>query len=130
MPSSRPNPNLPYSRYRKSSGARVVLPSECSLPAPRLPAGRRWSTAEKRQWKELWASPQASQWDDSFGQAVAMFIVHSGAVLEGRAAAWMAQEARHLADKLGLTPSGMAALGWQLAEPGQEAEVLPLRSVL
>ena len=38
-------------------------------------------------------------------------------MLAGTASAWQATEARHLGDRLGLTPQGLAALGWALAEP-------------
>jgi hypothetical protein len=65
-------------------------------------------------WRELWRSPQATQWDESFGPAVASYVVFTIAILAGRALAWQAQEARHLGDRLGLTPAGMAARGWAL----------------
>lgn len=73
-------------------------------------------------WRELWGSPQATQWDDSYAAAVAQYVVHTVAVLAGSAAAWQATEARHLGDRLGLTPQGLAALGWALPEP-QSASV-------
>nr|WP_202865975.1 hypothetical protein [Kribbella turkmenica] len=105
-----------------------MLPAEgCDLPAPKLPPGRRWAQAERRLWKELWASPQAVQWDDSAASVVASYIVLTLAVLGGTAAAWQAAEARHLADRLGLTPTGMASLGWRIAERGEVADVVPLR---
>lgn len=109
----------------------VVLPAEgCPLPPPPMPKGRRWTAAQRELWAELWKSPQATMWDDSFAVAVAMYVAHVSAVLAGKAAAWQAQEARHLADRLGLTPAGMAACGWRLPEPGETpAPVVPLRSV-
>jgi hypothetical protein len=67
-------------------------------------------------------------WDDSFAPVVAMYVVHTCAVLSGSASAWMAAEARHLADRLGLTPTGLNSCGWRLPEPGEEATVTPLRS--
>lgn len=127
MPGPRPNPSKPGSRY-KASRAAVVLPAEgCDLPAPKLPTGRRWSAPERALWKELWSSPQATQWDDSAAVVVASYVVFTGAVMAGTAAAWQAQEARHLADRLGLTPSGLASLGWRIAERGEIADVVPLR---
>ena len=125
MPGPRPNPAKPHSRHRRR-GQLLVLPAECTLPPPKLPQGRRWSAAERRLWAELWGSPQASQWDDSYGAAVAQYVVHAAAVLAGSASAWQATEARHLGDRLGLTPSGLAALGWALAEPNPSPlSVLP-----
>jgi hypothetical protein len=127
MPSTSPNPYLPHSRHRRTREL-VTLPSECSLPAPKLPAGRKWSAPERALWSELWSSPQASQWDDSYAPAVAQYVVHSCAVLGGQASAWMAQECRHLGDRLGLTPQGLTALGWRLSEPGEPSPPTRLRS--
>ncbi len=117
MPSPTPNPSRPHSRHRQSATL-VELPAECALPAPRLPRGRKWSPAERALWRELWSSPQATQWDDSYVPAVAQYVVHSVAVIGGQASAWMAQEARHLGDRLGLTPQGLTSLGWRLQEAG------------
>jgi hypothetical protein len=123
------NPHKPHSRHRQR-GQVLVLPSECSLPAPELPGGRRWTPAHQSVWATLWSTGQAVMWDDSFVQTVAMYVVHSVAVISGKATAWQAQEARHLGDRIGLTPQGLLALGWRLAEPGEVVgDVTPLRSV-
>lgn len=121
MASPHPDPSKPHSRYRQKGRANlVVLPADgCDLPAPDLPPGREWSDTERKVWAELWRSPQASQWDDSFAPLAAMFVVYHLAVLSGEATAWMAQEARHLADRLGLSPAGLIACGWRLADPGE-----------
>ncbi|MFE2967857.1 hypothetical protein ACFXKC_30110 [Streptomyces sp. NPDC059340] len=134
MPGPLPNPTKGRSRYAASRGSErsggnrrlIVLPLVCEDPVPDLPPGRDWSDAEREMWEMLWEGPQANEWDDSFAMAVAMYVSHTSAVLSSQAAAWHAQEARHLADRLGLTPQGMAALGWQLA-PATPAPVVPLR---
>ena len=98
MPANRPDPSRPYSRCRKSRGVLLVLSAEgCDLPAPKLPTGKTWTRDERRKWRELWASPQAVMWDDSFGPVVAVYVGHTCAELSGSALAWMAAEARHLA---------------------------------
>lgn len=109
----------------------LVLPAEgCDLPAPRMPRGRRWTSAQRALWAELWASPQAVMWDDSFTSTVAMYVAHVSAVVVGEASAWQAQEARHLSDRLGLSPAGLIACGWRLPDPGETpAPVVPLRAV-
>ena len=135
MPGPLPNPAKGRSRYTSSRASErggkrrlVVLPPTCDLPVPDLPPGRRWTKAERQTWQELWTGPQANDWDDSFIPVVSMFVVHCSNILAGKASAWMAQEARHLSDRLGLTPLGMASLGWQLSEPHQgPASVVPLR---
>jgi hypothetical protein len=93
--------------------ALVVLPPEgCELPVPKIPRGRQWSTIEKARWKELWQSPQATQWDETAAGTVALLVTYESKLLADEGAAWIAQEARHAADALGLTPRSMAALGW------------------
>lgn len=118
MPGPRPNATKPHSRHRTTRQV-LTLPAECTLPVPPLPAGRRWSKAERELWASLWSGPQANQWDDSFITAVAQYVAHSCLVLAGKGLSWHAQEARHLGDRLGLTPQGMASLGWKLEEPEQ-----------
>ncbi|MEU4823111.1 hypothetical protein AB0H37_14670 [Actinomadura sp. NPDC023710] len=134
MPGPKADPSRPYSRHReRGSSARkvVVLPERCDLPAPEMPAGREWSEAERDRWAELWSSPQAVMWDVSYVSAVAMYVSHVSAVLAGAASAWHAQESRHLAEQLGLTPRGMLALGWVLEPPEppaqESATVTPIR---
>src|SRR5690625_2087223 len=107
-------------RPSSSSGGRsyvVDLPaSGCDLPVPDMPAGRDWSEPEQARWKELWESPQATQWDDTAIGTVTVLVVYEQAILSGTASAWMAQESRYASDALGLTPKAMAALGWRIVD--------------
>ncbi|WP_216699434.1 hypothetical protein [Actinotalea ferrariae] len=116
MPGPMSNPGKPNSRRHRSPGARsglIELPAEgCSLPVPKMPKTRDWSAEERALWRNLWKSPQANEWDDSYIPAVAAYICHAVAVYDGSASAWQAQEMRHLGGQLGLTPAGMLALGW------------------
>jgi hypothetical protein len=104
----------------------VVLPPQCDLPVPRLPRGRDWTREERALWRQVWTSPQASQYDDSYAPTVAANVAHCSAILAGSAAAWQAQEFRRLGDALGLTPAGLRALGWVLPYAAP-APVVPLR---
>lgn len=134
MPGPLPNPSKDRSRYtagraseRRGGNRRVVaLPPMCDLPVPELPPGREWSASERQTWEELWTGPQANEWDDSFIPVVALFVSYTSALLGGIGSAWHAQEARHMSDRLGLTPQGMAALGWTFQAP---APVAPVRSL-
>jgi hypothetical protein len=114
------NAHKPHSRQtrRPSSAARIVeLPrAGCDAPVPDMPEGRDWSDIERNRWEELWSSPQASQWDESYSGQVGMMIVHEQAIFHGEGSAWMAQESRHIAESLGLTAKAMAALGWKVSE--------------
>lgn len=121
-----PNPGKPNSRAhrrptpesgQRARGVLVDLPAEgCTLPVPRLPSGRSWSRAERARWRELWQSPQATQWDDAARGTVAVLVAYESQLLAGAGSAWMAAEYRHAADALGLSPRAMVALGWRLAE--------------
>lgn len=122
MPAPR-NAGKPHSRAHRrpvTSGPRsalVELPAAgCALPVPDPPAGRAWSDAELDRWRELWESPQATQWDDTARGTVAMLVAYEAAIFAGSAAAWQAQEARHAAEALGLTPRALASLGWRIVE--------------
>ncbi|MEU6703049.1 hypothetical protein [Streptomyces wuyuanensis] len=77
-----------------------------------MPTGRPWTEAERAMWAELWESPQATQWHDSYVPIVALYVRVVCDSLTGRVTAGLAQEARHLADHLGLSPAGLKTLGW------------------
>ncbi|WP_256918848.1 hypothetical protein [Streptomyces hilarionis] len=79
-----------------------------------MPAGRAWNEAERAMWDELWASPQATQWHDAYVPLVSMYVQIVCQSLRGNATAGLAQEARHLAEQLGLSPAGLRTLGWQM----------------
>ena len=117
MPGPMRNPAKPHSRaHAQDRNGPRVLPPECDLPVPSLPKGREWTREERRLWRTLWRGPQANAWDDSFLPAVAAYVAHASAIYDGTAAAWQAQEFRHLGNQLGLTPAGMLALGWLIAD--------------
>lgn len=123
MPVPR-NPAKPHSRAHRrpvSSGPRsalIDLPATgCTLPVPKLPPGRIWTTAERARWRELWQSPQATQWDDTCRGTVAVLIAYESAIWDGTASAWQAQECRYASQALGLTPQALVALGWRIVEP-------------
>ena len=120
-PGPKPNPNAPHSRYRTGTGAdRATVwlpPMGCEDPAPELPPGRPWSDAERQMWAELWASPAASQWEESMSPVVSALVVASSTVnTSGRPSAQLIGELRALSDDLGLTPTAMARLGWKIGD--------------
>lgn len=117
------NAAKPHSRVNRrpvSSGPRnslVELPAVgCDLPVPDLPRGREWSETERERWRELWESPQATQWDDTVRGTVAVLVTYESAIFTGEASAWQAQEARYAAEALGLTPRALAQLGWRIVD--------------
>jgi hypothetical protein len=103
----------------------IYLPAAgCTLAIPRIPMAVRasWDKQQKARWKELWQSPQATQWDDSVSATVALLITYESQLLAGNGSAWVAQEARYASDALGLTPKAMNALGWRIAGINQKEE--------
>jgi hypothetical protein len=115
MPGPMRNPRKYRSRY---ASAKVVYLPEGGRKgrAPKLPAGRVWSADEKALWAELWHSPQSTQWNAGTMPTVALYTSLMVAMLSGQASAWRSTEVRHLADRLGLTPVGLTALGWQITD--------------
>ena len=116
MPGPAANPLKKHSRMYRSANVRgtiVELPPEgCDLPVPKMPAGRYWSKEERALWRNLWKSPQATQYDDSFIPAIAAYVIYTHQIYCGSASAWVAGEQRHLGAQLGLTPQSMQSLGW------------------
>jgi hypothetical protein len=115
------NASKPYSRaHRGTVGSRqalVELPAVgCGLPVPAMPPSREWGKDEQARWAELWASPQATQWDETARGTAACLVIFESAILAGSASAWQAQEARYAAEALGLTPRALVALGWRIVE--------------
>ena len=88
MPPLR-NQTKPHSRAHRpvapaQRAALVVLPAEgCTLPVPRMPAGREWTRVEKARWKELWTSPQATQWDETAKGTAALLVAYESMLLAG-----------------------------------------------
>ena len=123
MPAPR-NASKPHSRARRGSvGAKnplIELPaSGCDLPVPKMPTGPKWTRGQRARWRELWASPQATQWDETAIGTVASLVIFETAIWESNASAWQAQEARYASDSLGLTPKAMVAMGWRIVESDQ-----------
>lgn len=93
MPAPR-NASKPRSRVNRrqlTSGPRnalIDLPaSGCELPVPKLPPGREWTRADRARWRELWESPQATQWDDTARGTVAVLVTYEAAIFACEAAA-------------------------------------------
>ena len=101
----------PESRPIRGRNA-VILPLEHDLPVPTTPPGVNFSADERKLWRQLWKGPQGYAWDDSSAVPVATYVKYSARLFAGEGAAWVGQEQRHLGESLGLTPKGMAALGW------------------
>src|SRR6476469_6953667 len=78
-----------------------------AAPSPSRTRRGKWSVTELERWRELWESPQATQWDDTARGTVAVLVTYESAIFSGSASAWQAQEARYAAEALGLTPRAL-----------------------
>lgn len=72
------------------------------------------AAAEAELWTELWATPQATAWDQlGWTREVAQYVRWKARAEQGDLDA--AKEARQLADRLGLSPLAMLRLRWEVA---------------
>ncbi len=91
-------------------------------PPPKLPKVAEWSKETRRWWKELWQTPQATQWDQTGRTAVPMAVLYQAMQdapvdkLPAIAGALLAREDRH-----GLNPKAMGHLCWRIVDDAEEA---------
>jgi len=72
-------------------------------------------------WRQLWASPQAVQWEKlAWTRVVARYALLVLASEQPRASGKTLEEVRHLEDRLGLTPMAMKRLQWEIVEAADD----------
>lgn len=93
---------------RKLDAAReLLLITERQLAAQRK--------LEASLWKDLWSTPQATEWERlGWTRDVAQYVRHK--VLAELGELDDAREARQWSDRLGLTPMAMLRLRWEVAQ--------------
>jgi hypothetical protein len=106
----------------------VTLPSQPHVEVPPLPDWRKWHSNTIRWWAELWAKPQASQWESYgavglIGLAMLWDDVFKGTLDIKKAS----PEIRQREAAFGLTPRAMVSLRWRYANEADEPRpaVLP-----
>jgi len=78
-------------------------------------------------WKDLWKTPQATQWQKlSWTRDVAQYVRHK--VLAELGSLDDAKEARQLADRLGLSPLSLLRLRWEIQSKPETASASRTRS--
>lgn len=108
----------------------VTLPLEGRKgPPPAWPLQDKQTTAQRKLWQQLWATPQAVAWERlGWTRTVARYCLVLLAAEELAKDAM--SEARQLEDRLGLTPKAMRLLLWEISsdeladrrpEPAQDA---------
>jgi len=99
-------------------------------PPPPLPPLRIWTADTQAWWEKLWATPQATQWDQSGRTLHTLALLHHHLVTndKGDRVATIAGEMRQHEDRHGLTPKAMLQLRWRVSTVASDgtAKVLHL----
>jgi hypothetical protein len=99
---------------RNSRVGPLQLPAEGRKGTPPVwPLGGKPNAQIQRMWRQLWSTPQAVAWERlGWTRVVARYarVALAAEVLDKDALA----EARHLEDRLGLTPKAMRMLLWEI----------------
>lgn len=102
------------------AAGRPGKPPKFPIPVPPGKDGKRGQhpAGLADLWRELWASPHAVQWERlGWTRTVARYallVLFSESAQRGSGKA--SEEARHMEDRLGLTPMAMKRLQWEVAE--------------
>ncbi|WP_435173284.1 hypothetical protein [Actinacidiphila sp. bgisy145] len=104
---------------RKLDSAR----EEATVLTAQLAAQER---VEGELWVDLWALPQAQEWErQKWVREVAQYVRWKARAEQGDLDA--AKEARQLGDRLGLTPLALLRLRWKVVDSGQDTERQPVK---
>lgn len=122
-----PDPNSLTSSSGKG-GEWITLPIEgrtTQAPTWPLPGATK---REATVWADLWAKPQALEWE-RLGQEhyVAIFVRRLVEAEERGSAVNISTLVRQMSDELGLTTGGMARNRWKIARPEDKASKGPVR---
>lgn len=111
-----PNPDDQRRNRNERAFDWTVLPMEGRPgPAPELPPWREWRPATLDWWAKLWATPQATQWDQSGRTLHTLAILHHQLLDEESSPSPIAAEMRQHEDRHGLTPKAMLQLRWKIS---------------
>jgi hypothetical protein len=113
-----PTPKPPGQRRRR--GAQPVtraLPAEGRQgKAPQLPKrSPAWSKDTRDWWRDVWASPSATQWTEADAHLVIRLARIHEAIADDPGKASLHAAASGLEDRLGLSPRARRALNWEVA---------------
>lgn len=107
-------PKMDPQRGSRGRGVLVLPASGRTGLAPNWPFQEAAHLAEWKMWQELWATPQAVEWERQGWTRVVARYVRCALAAEALEKDAMA-EARQLEDRLGLTPKAMRLLLWTIS---------------
>lgn len=87
--------------------------------APTLPAVRHWTEFTLGWWRDLWATPQATQWDEDNPELIRLALLHEtiwSSDAEKGPSPGILSEMRQIEDRFGLNPKAMLQLRWRIDE--------------
>lgn len=93
---------------------------------PELPSGREWPAPTVQAWNDLWATPQATMWDQTGRTLRRWAWLHAELTERRQAAAALSAEMRQIEDRHGLSPKALMTLRWRIGT-GDEAPERPKR---
>ena len=112
MPQTTPPKIDPVRRNARSGPLKLPAEGRAGEPPP-WPLDDRLTASQRKLWKQLWSTPQSVAWERlGWTRTVARYclVLPEAEKLDVAALA----EARHLEDRLGLTPKAMRMLLWEV----------------
>ncbi|SDM85664.1 hypothetical protein [Streptomyces wuyuanensis] len=92
------------------------LAMDHGYPVPDLPPVKEWTDYEQSLWAAYWQSPQAACWGDELRPVVAALVTLQAKQMVSSIAAHESKFVADTLDSLGVTPTAMARLGWELED--------------
>ncbi len=113
-----PDPNALRRDRKDDQAGWKTLPSERTGPPPAWPLDPVATEPEQALWLALWRTPQATEWEGSFGQVmeVAIYVRVLAQAQLPAAPVGLLKEARLMAEQLGLSSVGLARYRWRIAD--------------
>ncbi|PRY56451.1 hypothetical protein [Glycomyces artemisiae] len=109
---------------RNKSTSKATLNPDHDVQAPLLPKGRTWDWQTESWWRDIWASPMASEYDDSDKHGLfrlAVLVDDYWTTDNANTRVKLAAEIRQQGALYGITPLDRRRLQWEVAR-GDEAE--------
>lgn len=118
---------MPGASYQKPEGQRVNRSAQrlgwTTLPgagrpgaAPPLPPWREWNDHTAAWWANLWASPQATQWEQDGSTLWVLAMLYDDIFVGTVDASRLSAEIRQHEDRHGLNPKALVQLRWRIAD--------------
>lgn len=95
---------------------------------PALPTRKpTWHAGTRKWWADLWATPQATQWDETDAELYRLAMLHELTMYgsAGGALPALLAEMRQIEDRHGLNPKALLQLRWIIVDDGASVAPAP-----